>query len=71
MCNRKCIFCPRSDPDYNHVNEFISISLHNKIVKELKDNSYGGTIIYSGFVEPLLDKDFMTILKILEKIYPM
>ena len=21
MCNRKCSFCPRSDPDYKHVNE--------------------------------------------------
>lgn len=56
MCNRKCIFCPRSDPNYDHVNEFIDIRLHNKIVKELKFNNYAGTIIYSGFVEPLLDK---------------
>ena len=24
MCNRKCSFCPRSDPGYKHVNEFIS-----------------------------------------------
>ena len=24
MCNRKCSFCPRSDPKYDHVNEFIS-----------------------------------------------
>jgi len=26
MCNRKCAFCPRSDPNYKHVNEFISQS---------------------------------------------
>lgn len=70
MCNRKCIFCPRSDPDYNHVNEFISTSLHNKIVKELKDNSYGGTIIYSGFVEPLLDKRLYDHIRDLRKNLP-
>ena len=22
MCNRKCSFCPRSDPNYEHKNEF-------------------------------------------------
>jgi len=36
MCNRKCAFCPRSDPNYNHVNEFISQELHDKIYDELK-----------------------------------
>ena len=28
MCNRKCSFCPRSAPDYDHKNEFISFELH-------------------------------------------
>ena len=36
MCNRKCVFCPRSDPNYNHVNEFISPKLIEKITLELK-----------------------------------
>ena len=22
ICNRKCSFCPRSDPNYNHAHEF-------------------------------------------------
>ena len=56
MCNRKCAFCPRSDPSYNHVNEFISNELHEKIYDELKIHDYSGSIIFSGFVEPLLDK---------------
>ncbi len=56
MCNRKCSFCPRSDPNYDHVNEFIDQNLHDKIYDELKSYSYSGSIIYSGFVEPLLDK---------------
>ena len=25
VCNRKCSFCPRSDPNYDHVNEFIDL----------------------------------------------
>ncbi len=56
MCNRKCSFCPRSDPNYDHVNEFIDQNLHDKIYDELKSLNYSGSIIYSGFVEPLLDK---------------
>jgi len=56
MCNRKCSFCPRSDPNYKHVNEFISQKLHDKIYEELSANNFSGSIIFSGFVEPLLDK---------------
>ena len=56
MCNRKCSFCPRSDPDYDHRNEFISYELHKKLCDELSEVNYKGLIIYSGFVEPMLDK---------------
>lgn len=56
-CNRKCSFCPRSDPEYKDIKEFISPKLHNKIFKELSDLNYKGMVIYSGFVEPLLNKN--------------
>lgn len=56
MCNRKCSFCPRSDPDYPDVNEFISSDLHTKIFSELSHLNYKGMVIYSGYVEPLLHK---------------
>ena len=56
MCNRKCSFCPRSDLNYIHKNEFISFDLHKKLCDELSEVKYSGLIIYSGFVEPMLDK---------------
>jgi radical SAM protein with 4Fe4S-binding SPASM domain len=56
MCNRKCSFCPRSDPNYPEVNEFISDKLHKKIFSELSELKFKGMIIYSGYVEPLLHK---------------
>ena len=56
-CNRKCSFCPRSDPEFVHKKEFISNKLHLKLCNELKAFNYRGTIRYSGFVEPLLDKN--------------
>jgi radical SAM protein with 4Fe4S-binding SPASM domain len=56
-CNRKCSFCPRSDPSYEDVNEFISNKLHDKICTELSEYKYNGILVYSGFNEPLLKKD--------------
>lgn len=56
LCNRKCSFCPRSDPNYPDINEFLSGKTHTKIFSELSELNYNGMVIYSGFVEPLLHK---------------
>ena len=70
MCNRKCVFCPRSDPDYNHVNEFISPKLVDNLTKQLSSFGYDNLILFSGFVEPLLDKNIYNLLKIVKKNLP-
>ena len=69
MCNRKCSFCPRSDPNYPDINEFISSDLENKIFKELSEINYEGMLIYSGYVEPLLDKKYIPVFQMQESIY--
>lgn len=56
-CNRTCSFCPRSDVNYEDKKEFISKKLHHKIFKELQSLNYKGLIMYSGFNEPLLNKE--------------
>ena len=61
-CNRKCSFCPRSDPNYIDVKEFISSALHDKLHKELAELNFSGTVRYSGFVEPLLDVNIFNLL---------
>ncbi len=58
-CNRSCVFCPRSDPEWINKfdkKEFITKSLHEKICKELSEYNYEGIVVYSGFNEPLLNK---------------
>ena len=70
MCNRKCSFCPRSDPGYNHVNEFISFFLLEKLATELNELNYNNRILFSGFVEPLLDKKLYEKIKLLKKYLP-
>lgn len=62
-CNRKCSFCPRSDPNYKDIKEFISDDLVNKLSSELSEFNYKGLILISGFVEPLLDKNIFNIIK--------
>ena len=36
VCNRECSFCPRSDPNFEDVKEFISTEMLEKLVMELK-----------------------------------
>ncbi len=59
-CNRACSFCPRSDKDWIDKfdnKEFIKSELHESIVFQLQDLNYSGIVVYSGFNEPLLNKD--------------
>ena len=69
-CNRVCSFCPRSDPNYKDIKEFITDDLHNKLCGELSTLNYAGVIRYSGFVEPLLDKNIYNLVKSARKSLP-
>ena len=54
-CNRKCAFCPRSAPHFQDKKEFISPELVGEIASQLGALDYKGLVLFSGFVEPLLD----------------
>jgi radical SAM protein with 4Fe4S-binding SPASM domain len=69
-CNRTCSFCPRSSPNFEDKKEFISNILHEKLCLELKELNYKGTIRYSGFVEPLLDKNIFKLLGMARNYLP-
>jgi len=69
-CNRTCSFCPRSNPKFEDKKEFIKNDLHQKLCNELKEINYKGTIRYSGFVEPLLDKNIYNLIDMARKNIP-
>ena len=69
-CNRSCSFCPRSAPDFEDKKEFISNNLHEKLCKELQKLNYKGTIRYSGFVEPMLDKNIYNLISMVKNFLP-
>ena len=56
VCNRKCSFCPRSSPDYPEAKEFVSDGFIDRLSHQLAELNYSGLVLFSGFVEPLLDK---------------
>tara|TARA_Y100000590_G_scaffold470736_1_gene669019 strand:- start:14493 stop:15404 length:912 start_codon:yes stop_codon:yes gene_type:complete len=67
-CNRVCSFCPRSAPDYPDIKEFIKTKLYKKLCLELSELKYSGTVRFSGFVEPMLDKNIFNLIKITRNI---
>jgi len=69
-CNRTCSFCPRSTVGFVDKKEFISNQLHEKLCRELNELNYKGTIRYSGFVEPLLDKNIYNLIKMARNYLP-
>ncbi len=69
-CNRSCSFCPRSAKEFKDIKEFISINLHKKLCSELADLNYSGTVRYSGFVEPLLDKNIYNLINMVREYLP-
>lgn len=69
-CNRTCSFCPRSSPNFIDKKEFITNALHEKLCSELKELNYRGTIRYSGFVEPMLDKNIFHLISMVRNYLP-
>jgi len=70
VCNRKCSFCPRSDPNYKHINEFFPNQIHDKLCDDLAKYNFKGIFAYCGFNEPLLKKDITRDIKVVRKVLP-
>lgn len=71
LCNRTCVFCPRVDPKvFPNVNEHIPVELYEKIMRELAEVDYDGTILFSAFGEPLLYKRLNAVLRITKQYLP-
>jgi len=64
ICNRTCSFCPKSDPSYPNEKIFVSETLVDKLCSELSCLDFSGVLVFSGFCEPLLDKNIYNLIKI-------
>ena len=58
MCNRRCIFCPRVDPDaFPNLDSHLSIDAYRKVIDDVAAVDFSGRISFSGFCEPLLTRN--------------
>lgn len=56
LCNRTCVFCPRTDPAiYKNQKKHISVGLCKTIAEQLNSINFSGRIGITGFGEPLLN----------------
>ena len=69
-CNRNCSFCPRSDPNYPDIKEFVAPDLLDKLSSELGALGFSGIFLFSGFVEPLLDKNIYQLIRTVSSNLP-
>ena len=69
VCNRKCSFCPKADdtvaPD---TYQKMTMLLIDKLVKELKEIKYQGSVVLCGYGEPMLHKDVYEISRKLSEV---
>jgi len=62
FCNRKCIFCPRSE-NYPNKNVHMDFELAELIAKQLETLGFTGTVNISGTGEALLTKNLVELVK--------
>jgi len=70
-CNRRCEFCPISDPEiFTNVNKGVSEENYSKVLTDLGEIGFTGVILWSMFSEPLLHKSVLQLAKITKSILP-
>ena len=68
LCNRKCVFCPRYDPEvYPNRNLNMTVEDAERIAINLSEYDYKGKISYSGYSENFLNKKFLEIINVMRK----
>lgn len=71
LCNRKCNFCPRSDSNiYPNRNLHVLDNVIERVVSELIINNYTGVLHFSGFGEPLLNKNLIKHIQYIKEQIP-
>ncbi|MEE8352320.1 MAG: radical SAM/SPASM domain-containing protein [Rhodospirillales bacterium] len=71
-CNRTCSFCPHADPKTypNQPKWQMSLELSREIAKQLATLEYTGRISFSGYGEPLMNRNVYEHIKTYRKVLP-
>jgi cyclic pyranopterin phosphate synthase len=60
-CNRRCSYCPNSQPDRPAAQNLMSRDLYERIIDQLAAIDFSGRLSFHFFNEPLLRKDLATL----------
>ena len=70
VCNRKCVFCPKSDetvaPD--QPSAVMKPVLFEKMANELQELRYDGTVMLAGYGEPILSRHIYDMVRAFSKV---
>jgi len=70
-CNRRCVFCPISDPEvFTNRKEGIGLNDYEKVLRDLRGVNYEGVILWSMFSEPMLHKEILSLAELTKSILP-
>lgn len=70
ICNRSCSYCPKSVYDDRDNTVFFNKENFVKIINQLQMIKYRGSILFSGYYEPLMNKNIKEYLLIARKNFP-
>ena len=70
-CNRRCEFCPISDPSiFTNKKEGIALENYERVLMDLQRIEFDGVILWSMFSEPTLHKKILTLATVTKEILP-
>ena len=69
VCNRNCIFCPKSNTDLApNTYQQMNMNLIQKLSRDLRKMNYKGSVVLCGYGEPMLHKKIYEISTELAKV---
>lgn len=69
-CNRKCVYCPNGTLDSPSSSDLMDVGLYRRIIAQLNEIGFSGRLSFNFYSEPLLRKDFETLVAIARVALP-
>lgn len=66
LCNRTCVYCPQSKKESENKEgvKHMSENMYKKIISDLAEINFSGSLMIAGFGEPFLNKNVMKFAQI-------
>ena len=69
-CNRRCVYCPNGTLGPPSSSDLMDVKLYRRIIAQLSEIGFSGRLSFNFYNEPLLRKDFETLVAIARAALP-